>query len=227
MELNINRLINLIKRDIVIHCKSYLPIVLGFTVLYAFSNFMSFGIFWMIMVLAYAFKEYNNTSNLRVQIMTLPASNIEKYLSSFFISFVFFPLIIISSMTIGLLLGYLVEGIVFGNGFTQAPNIFPYTWEMIGKQALINIPFISILFFGNIYFDKQGGIKILGFIIAFLFVVVMVDAYILKLITGGSGYSFVSRPNMESFEYIKYIVSTGISAFFLFLSYLSLTEKEV
>ncbi|MFA6807249.1 MAG: hypothetical protein WCR29_07510 [Bacteroidales bacterium] len=227
MELNLNRIINLIKRDIVMHWKIYLPMTLMITATYAFNLPITFGTYWMIFALILTFKEYTNPTNLRVQIITLPASNIEKHLYSFFITFVFFPLIIISSMTIGLLLGYLFDGIVIGNGFSQALNLFPYTWEMIIKQSLIYIPLISILFFGNIYFNKQGGVKISGFIIAFLFVVMMIDAYILKLITGESGYSFVSRPNMESFEYIKYIASVGTTAFFLFLSYLSLTEKEV
>lgn len=226
MELNINRLINLIKRDIGIYWLNYLGAILIIIFLSAFTSNTGLGFYWFILALIFSFKEYNNPSKLKIQIITLPASNIEKYLYSFFIPFILLPLIILLSVPFGSVLRYLVEMAIMGKELTQALNLFPYTWAETAYQLLIILPFVSIVFFGNIYFNKKGGLKILFSFIAFFLFVVSIDAFILYLIKGEGSNGYITN-QIQFPEYTKYIVSYGITAFFLFLSYLRLKEKEV
>lgn len=226
MELSLNRLVNLIKRDIGIYWQNYIKILLVIIAVHAFSNYTEFGFYWIIITAIFAFKEYNDAAKQKIQIFTLPASNLEKYSYSLFITVIFIPLIIISSMYIGLLLRYVFDIVVFGKEFSQALNLLPSIWEKIINQSIYYIPIISILFFGNIYFKKQGALKLILYMFAFFFIVTMINAYVIYLLKGESHY-FITNNFILLPEYTKYIVSSIISIFFLLLSYLRITEKEV
>lgn len=226
MELNLNRIINLIKRDIGIYWQTYLKAMLAIISVQAIANNTDFELYWFIMAFTFAFKEYNNSTKLRIQITNLPASNLEKYLYSFFIIFLLFPLIILISMYGGLLLRYFLDVIVFGLTFTQTIDLTPRIWSSMTSQILIYAPMVSIFFFGNIYFNKQGGLKMIFYIIAFSLLVFVINAIILYFITGGLSHSFIIQGSSIP-KFVKYIVSFGITGFFIILAYLSLTEKEV
>ena len=226
MELSLNRLVNLIKRDIGIYWQTYIKMFLAFIAIQTLVNWMSFGNNWMIMVMFYAFIEYNDTAQSKIGIFTLAASNLEKFLNGLFITFIFFPILILASMHIGILIRYIFDIALFGQGSSQVLENIPMIWGKMNQQLIAFIPIISIMFFGNIYFKKRGSMTILLSLVAYAFIITMINAYVIYLLKGESHY-FITNNFILLPEYTKYIVSSIISIFFLLLSYLRITEKEV
>lgn len=217
MEFSLERLIMLFKRDFKMAWKQYLTILSIVPVLetlFGSKNDFSSSLYmvWFSMIAFIAFRDYIQFPKLKYQAILLPASNLEKFTFNFIISFLILPLLALISILL-----YVIMLSRYDIFISNIPTLL---------QAYINyFPLISIMFFGNIFFNKLGGFKIFFLMLGIGFLIVLLNSLVYFVITGDFRYNFTLNIGDLSTNF-KYIFFSLFSAFFLWLSYLRLTEKE-
>lgn len=231
MEFSLERLWNLIKRDFVQNSKIY---IYWFGIITIISSLLLFtpttnvgfaGTIIIVFVAIWSFRDFQ-TISFRRQYLVLPASNLEKYISNVIITFIILPLIVLVGVIFGLLLnkafGYLLSdtGIYYNNELNLRILFLDFL-----DSYIRNIPFLIVLFMGNAFFNKMGSLKMLMIMIGVGIGILLINLSLWRMITSEitMGIAFILK---DFPDYIKTITAVIISTFFLWLSYLRLTEKE-
>ncbi|HBN06896.1 MAG TPA: hypothetical protein DD434_14100, partial [Bacteroidales bacterium] len=129
MELNLTRFWSLCKRDFKLNLKtdifmlSVMGIISGFFMVSSPSNSGFFTFLFLILLGFSIFKEYHKKTS-KTNILMLPVSNLERYLSVFVRAFIYYPIV----LSLFMLLGSIVFGILYlvigvGFDFTLLPNL--------------------------------------------------------------------------------------------------------
>lgn len=226
MEISINRLFNLIKRELKINQNSYLRILIAlfFVQLLLWDNF-SIGLWCVIIVIFHSFKEYFGSPSTRSQILNLPASTEEKYIYNFITAFIIYPIALAIIIIIANYTRYLVDTIFF-NKLLHSVSSLSDMLLGLSKQYLKAIPMLGMVFFGNIYFKKQGGLKMLLYFIGFMFVLAIINILIVYSIIGEFNIP-IDLIDVNLPEYLPKIMYYLMGVFLLVNSYIALKEKEV
>ncbi len=225
MEISINRLFNLIKRELKINQNSYIRILIAiYFILLFMGNSFIIGL-WALLVLFHSFKEYFGSPSTRSQILNLPASTEEKYIYNFITAFIIYPIALAIIIIIANYTRYLVDTIFF-NKLLHSVSSLSDMLLGLSKQYLKAIPMLGMVFFGNIYFKKQGGLKMLLYFIGFMFVLAIINILIVYSIIGEFNIP-IDLIDVNLPEYLPKIMYYLMGVFFLVNSYIALKEKEV
>ncbi len=231
MEFNIIRFWNLCKRDFKINMKTdliMLPIMglVGGVFSIEESSFFPIIMGCMFFFLGFRiFNEYKNKKS-RSQILLLPVSNLERFLSVFLRAFIYYPILLVVSLLLGTLiitpiLYILRLPIDFNLVMNNSLDIFYCFWRVFIMFYLLMLLF----FFGSIFYKKNAGFKMA----LLMFVVVIVFAIISGIIFKIIGYqnNYMNMNDMVSPSvYYDSIVGIVIALFLIGLSYLRLTEEQ-
>jgi len=225
MEISINRLFNLIKRELKINQNSYIRILIAiYFILLFMGNSFIIGL-WALLVLFHSFKEYFGSPSTRSQILNLPASTEEKYIYNFITAFIIYPIALAIIIIIANYTRYLVDTIFF-NKLLHSVSSLSDMLLGLSKQYLKAIPMLGMVFFGNIYFKKQGGLKMLLYFIGFMFVLAIINILIVYSIIGEFNIP-IDLIDVNLPEYLPKIIYYLMGVFFLVNSFIALKEKEV
>lgn len=225
MEISINRLFNLIKRELKINQNSYIRILISiYFILLFMGNSFIIGL-WALLVLFHSFKEYFGSPSTRSQILNLPASTEEKYIYNFITAFIIYPIALAIIIIIANYTRYLVDTIFFNKLLNTVSSLSDMLLGL-SKQYLKAIPMLGMVFFGNIYFKKQGGLKMLLYFIGFMFVLAIINILIVYSIIGEFNIP-IDLIDVNLPEYLPKIIYYLMGVFFLVNSYIALKEKEV
>lgn len=250
MELNINRLMLMVNRHMIMDSKKYLRGIIGglvFALLitllglvdgivhmdtFASITLAAFGIGGVVLT-SKIFNEMSD-SNSGYQFISLPASNLEKYLSAWIVSYLLYTILAISAMVIG---GWVLTSLslfdikVIGRSF-QGRDL----WELASAYLFANALFL----FGAATFKSHALVKtvlsfgavILGFFLLGLGVFGVM--YLLGVAPGDSGVKFHGTGyniRIESFleENLALEVLSKVIpfAFFHIVGYFKIKEREL
>jgi flagellar biosynthesis protein FliQ len=172
------------------------------------------------------FTEYHKKER-KIQILQLPVSNLERFLSVFLRAFIYFPLLLIvfmflGNLLVGLLLYILQVNIDFDIIFSNSAKLFEY----LGRLSIKLYLFMGVLFFGSIFYKKNAGIKIgLLFFGVVIFTAILVGIMISLMVVDGQHITQISDFVILS-DFYESIIGIIIFLFFIGLSYLRLTEEQ-
>ena len=251
MEFSFTRIINLIVRYAAIHGKSFITIISAIsggilliswlsnigkpetdynTMVYLFYVAVFISGFWFS---SYIFSELHKPSKA-YKYLTLPASNIEKLVSSWLISSVgtvviSFIFINLTSLALAVLCKF-IFGIDFKLLYINEDYRF---WEIILKFIILQPLFLS----GAIVFSKNNFFKTILWLLLFAFTMALVSFLFTYLILPGEfrfqSNSFEDIPALIDFfegpvvKASEFVLTYVIGPFFLIVSYFKLKESEI
>lgn len=226
MEINLNRILNLIKRELKINQNFYLRILIAiFFIQLLMPTVVSIGILILILMAIHTFKEYFGSPSTRSQIINLPASTEEKYIYNFITAFIIYPIALAIIIIIANYSRHLVDTIFF-NKLLHTVSSLSDMLLVVSKQFLNAIPILAMVFFGNIYFKKHGGLMMLLYFLSFMFVLAIINILIVYSIIGEFNIP-IDLMDVNLPEYLPKIMYYLMGVFFLVNSYIALKEKEV
>ncbi|MFA6200031.1 MAG: hypothetical protein WC679_06475 [Bacteroidales bacterium] len=171
------------------------------------------------------FNEYKNKKS-RSQILLMPVSNLERFLSVFIRAFIYFPILLVVSLLLGtLIIASMFYILKFPVDFNQVINNSLDIFYCLWRVFIMFYSLMLLFFFGSIFYKKNAGIK-MGLL---MFVVVIVFAIISGIIFKIIGYqnNYMNMNDMVSPSvYYDSIVGIVIALFLIALSYLRLTEEQ-
>lgn len=245
MELSISRIKHLIQRELIQSSSKYLlGISIGVVIamliacLGLFQGFISSKQYYIGVSMAFVvggaistsgfFKEYNKTE-VGYQLMILPASTLEKLVSSWLFCFIIYPM---ASFLLILAGGAILDMLSF---FDLPIKGEIYRLEVLGYLFKIHLVVNSIFFLGGIAFKNVAFFKTL--------VSVLVINTAISLVVGGVTWMFFSyeattyysNGEMESLSYqsisehgtLFYLLNTILVLFLMVVSYFKLKEREL
>lgn len=230
---NFNRMINLIKRDIVINKKSLLY---GFLTIIFIAGLNGIGAInagstafiaciMTILVGAYAFEGYTKPA-LRANNILLPSTVQEKYFANLVFAFIILPIYIMIAVTIGTVLRNIIALLLQGGAYHY--SLFfgikeLYTdWNI---DAVLSTLFgMSIFFFGALFFKKNRILMTAVSFFAFFAIFGVIFVSIHYMIYSNNHFSFTYFNNIDSIPKLIEIITT---LFFLVLSYFRLKEERI
>ncbi|MDD4581562.1 MAG: hypothetical protein PHH25_04240 [Bacteroidales bacterium] len=232
--LSLTRIKHLLNRYFIENWKKDLYVGLVLLVIAFASNPMAgFSSFvYIVMILLYTGRIFGNLAHKESaqHYLMIPASTSEKLITNIFLSHIYYVLLLLVFLVLGILLRALI--------------LAPYCDESLCytflKFKLISfnfasylsfLSFQSILVFGSIYFKKNAFIKTLLSIAAFFFFLTMLVIFIVRMYEGNmtllvEEFEYYVRNPSASF-YISTIISIVATCFFWILSYFRLRETEV
>ncbi|MDR0972238.1 MAG: hypothetical protein LBM25_07635 [Bacteroidales bacterium] len=240
MEFNFLRFWNLLKRDFLL---GYKKDIIVFAI-FAFVN----GIFFaqkfsylgnmfiaieMYVLLGFRiFMEYHKKLS-RSNILLLPVSNLERYLSVFMRAFIYYPIMIIITIPIGAIIMKPILYLLTSDQTSSITDILFFAKDSIvrGLNTFSTYyVFIFALFFGSIFYKKLAGLKFP----LLMNVIMTFSAIVLKwlfIAFFGEWGLFIIGISVDSTDFIindAFIHTTLIvvSLILLFLAYLRLTEEQ-
>lgn len=234
MEFNLIRFWYLSKRDFLINMKndlvmlSLLAIISGLIfVMQSSPSFMPMIVVSIFIFLGFKlFTEYHKKTS-KIQILQLPVSNLERFLSVFIRAFIYYPILIIVFMFLGnILVGSLLYilniGVDLNLMLSNSLNLFEYLGRIMIKLYL----FMGLLFFASIFYKKNAGIKIgLLFFGVIIFIVIMVGIIFKMMIVEGQVMPQINYM-VSHYDIYENIIGVIMFLFFIGLSYLRLTEEQ-
>lgn len=229
MNMSLNRVFHLVKREIGLNLSTYITWLVVITILHALMP-QNFYVFWLLLVMLIGFKEYNGGSGQLIQFMTLPTSNAERFTSSLILNFIIFPLMAIIPAIAGYYINELLANSVLN--FSLSPNkgliasVFGSSELNKGMALFSTFLFLcSMAFFGNIYLKKHGGVKLLAAFVGFgIFIAVVIVRLFINTVNGLK--LSLAFSSLEIPLYIGYLINIGSTLFFIVLAYIALKEKE-
>lgn len=231
MEFNILRFWNLCKRDFFINLRADIVMlsimgILGGLFFITNHNFSGLLFSFMLAFLGFrVFTEYSRKLS-RSQILLLPVSNLERFISVFIRGFIFYPICVVIALLLGVfvitsLLSILRMPIDFSNIMNDSLSIFKALFDVIVKYYAVFI----IFFFGSIFYKRYAGFKmglLLSGIAMFMGIIIGIIFMVIGLHNGWNiGMNGFSFP-----DYIENLIDIITLLFFLGLSYLRLTEEQ-
>ncbi len=169
-----------------------------------------------------------HSSTKAFQFLTLPSTTSEKLFAAWFTGSVIYTVV---SMVAIVLLSLLIEIIKGVNlGIWTPFNIFnPFAPDVI--SSILGFFFYqSIFLLGAVYFKKNNFIKTLLVIIVFVLgalFVLNIGLLIFGLSQNQEFFLNIQLGAQRWFTVLKYMLGTGLTVFFIWLSYLQLKNKQV
>jgi hypothetical protein len=228
-----NRMINLIKRDILINKKSLLYgfltiiFVVGLNGIGAINagSTAFIACIMTILVGAYAFVGYTKPA-LRANNILLPATVQEKYFSNLVFAFILLPIYIMIATTIGTVLRNIIAILLQGGVnhyslFFGIKEIFT-DWNI---DAILSTLFsMSIFFFGSLFFKKNRILMTAVSFFVFFAIFGIIFVLIHYMIYSNNHFSFTYFNNTDIIPKTIEIITT---LFFLVLTYFRLKEERI
>lgn len=184
------------------------------------SGLFNVSALWVVTVGIIPFTEYSKKYN-RASAILLPATQEEKFAANFIMSFVILPILILSSVAIGVGLSWVVNTFRFESySFSLSSDYFTNI-----DNWLSSLFFVSIFFFGSIFFKKNRLIRtIAGFAIyGFLLLAIVITIMYFKQ---QSGEMKDPTNNIDIFLVSSRIYCICSALFFIVLSYFRLREER-
>ncbi|TVR26856.1 MAG: hypothetical protein EA390_14395 [Balneolaceae bacterium] len=158
------------------------------------------------------------------QMLTLPATNLEKFVAGWFLSYFLYTIVVVGLLYIvGILLGInpILTSQQLSDPLVNMSNVY-FLDTMLTFTALH-----SVFFLGSIYFDGNNFLKtLLAIVLTFAFLGIL--SLILISITPNEisfSYQFIHSPARLYLS--AAIVKIAVAVFFLFLSYRQLQNRQV
>jgi hypothetical protein len=240
--LSLTRIKHLLNRYFIENWKKDLYVGLVLLVIAFVVNPMSgfSGFVYMVMVLLYTSRIFSNLAYKESahHYLMIPASTREKLLVNLFLSHIYYVLLLLAFLVLGILLRALI----------LAPFCDTSLCYTFLNTSYINFNFASylsflffqsILVFGSVYFKKNAFIKTLLSIAAFSFFLVMLVIFIFKMNPDSltplmdefkvmqESFMINRMLNYKTSFCISTIIYIVITCFFWMLSYFRLRETEV
>jgi hypothetical protein len=230
---NFNRMINLIKRIIVINKKSLLYgfLTIIFVVALNCIGFVNAGstafivCMMTIIVGVYAFEGYTKPA-LRANNILLPATVQEKYFANLVFAFIILPIYIMIAVTIGTVLRNIITILLQGGAYHYSlffgiKELFT-DWNI---DAVLSALFsMSIFFFGSLFFKKNRIVMTIVSFFTFFAIFGIVFVSIHYMIYSNNNFRFEYFNNIDIIPKLIEIITT---LFFLVLSYFRLKEERI
>ena len=232
--LSLTRIKHLLNRYFIENWKKDLYVGLVLLVIAFASNpkagFSSFV--FMVMVLVYTGRIFCNLAHKESaqHYLMIPASTTEKLITNIFLSHIYYVLLLLVFLVLGILLRALILAPYCDA--SDCYSIIDAKMSMFCFSSYVSfLCFQSILVFGSVYFKKNAFIKTLLSIAAFLFFLTMLVIFIIRMYIGSMTLPVVEFDNYvknpSASFYLSTIISIVITCFFWILSYFRLRETEV
>lgn len=182
------------------------------------SGLFNVSALWVVTVGIIPFTEYSKKYN-RASAILLPATQEEKFAANFIMTFVILPIMLLLSVAIGVGLSWVVNTFRFESySFSLSSDYFTNI-----DNWLSSLFFVSIFFFGSIFFKKNRLIRtIAGFAIyGFLLLAIVITIMYFKQ---QSGEMKDPTNNIDIFTVSSRIYCICSALFFIVLSYFRLRE---
>ncbi|MPM01582.1 hypothetical protein SDC9_47822 [bioreactor metagenome] len=232
MEFNLIRFWSLCKRDFKLNLRtdifmlSVMGIISGFFLLNNRGGLTSFALFLLVLFGFAIFKEYHKKTS-KTNILMLPVSNLERFLSVFVRAFIYYPIILSVFMILGsFMIGVLYSGIGVGFDFTLLPKFYVEIVKEWGESFLETHFVFSLFFFGSIFYKKNAGLKISLLLMGIIFSVFILFFIIAHYFFGAHEIHNL-KPMVELSDPIGIIIGIVVTIFLLWISYLRVTEEQV
>lgn len=162
------------------------------------------------------------------QFLTLPATTFEKLSAAWFTGTVIYTAITMASIVVLSVLIEIIKGIYTGD-WASLFIFNPFTSEILGTTLLFFF-YQSIFLLGAVYFQKNNFLKTLLVIIGFslgLFFFLSISMLIFGLAQNEEFFVNIQFGSQPWLGLVKYAAGTGLTLFFIWLSYLQLKKKQV
>lgn len=232
MEFNLIRFWSLCKRDFKLNQRtdifmlSVMGIISGFFVVSNPSNSGVFAFLFLILLGFAIFKEYHKKTS-KTNILMLPVSNLERFLSVFVRAFVYYPIVLSLFMILGsFMIGVLYSGIGVGFDFTLLPKFYVEIVKEWGESFLETHFVFSLFFFGSIFYKKNAGLKV-TLLISAITMIAFIFFIIIKRILSLNEFIFNMNYLTDISLPFERVIGVVASIFLLWISYLRVTEEQV
>ncbi|HOS15941.1 MAG TPA: hypothetical protein PKX15_02845 [Bacteroidales bacterium] len=232
--LSLTRIKHLLNRYFIENWKKDLYVGLVLLVIAFVSNPMAeFSSFvYMVMVLLYTSRIFSNLAykESAQHYLMIPASTTEKLITNIFLSHIYYVLLLLAFLVLGILLRALILAPYCDESLCYTFLKFKFN-SFNFASYLSFLSFQSILAFGSVYFRKNAFIKTLLILSAFFFFLTILVIFIIRMNVGSMTLLveefdyYVRNPNLNYL--IPSIISIVFTCFFWILSYFRLRETEV
>ncbi|MBQ4432792.1 MAG: hypothetical protein II894_01385, partial [Bacteroidales bacterium] len=128
----------------------------------------------VLVVTSRMFWKLGNPSSA-IQYLTIPASTAEKWLGNILIVNVYVVLLTFAAAVIGSSAGYFVRPLLIDETYSLSEPYMAWIRDLSGSTILTFFTWISVFFFGSVYFRKKAAVKTcltigVGFIALFILV---------------------------------------------------------
>jgi hypothetical protein len=243
---NINRLGLLLKRYFIENKQRQFSatgiIIFVFIVMHRFGSAEMFLYVYGFIFAAGMFKVFNYTPG-GMHYLLIPATHAEKLTAQILISIVYCFVMVVTSYTIGVTLGTLLENLIFGTNLPIQFELFGNTsnhmslihqhnlWNVFSVFAIIQ----SLFLLGSLYFKGNAIGKTFLAIIGITLILGLIELFFLKITFGTYhlngqmiNISISDGVNLShSVEIAGNIIKYSIIPFLWVVSYFRLTQKQV
>lgn len=229
--LSLTRIVNLMKHDLIVRKKNILITAVTIILLLALvpghitsTNSAYFNVLFIggFVITAMSFKELCDQKSAAFY-LTLPASNIERFVSKWFMTSIGYALGLLVVYCAFGLLSLLINQVVFGQTFYMFNLLSPALWAGISKYIILQ----SVVLLGAITFKKNvlvktalvvSALSILFGLASVLFVYIFCPNCLI------GGFAQLVMSSMYGANFIFWIV---LAPFCWYITYLKLTEVEI
>lgn len=229
--LNFNRLWQLIKIDIVMHKKNMLltsAACIAILALIPFHVSASIDLYYFIlyiggfMITNRAFNEIHDQRKAAAY-LTLPCSNLERFLSKFLLTTVFFAIALLVIFYCISLLSVISNALLFHRSVKPFNIDSMIVWVLIGKYIILQ----SVFLLGAAYFQKNAVTKT-TLTLACLFIALAMLSFLFSWIIcptcNQGGLVNLISISLHGFYFIFWITLAPI---FWFITYVRISESEI
>ncbi len=243
---NINRLGLLLKRYFIENKQRQFSamgiIIFVFIVMHRFGSAEMFLYVYGFIFAAGMFKVFNYTPG-GMHYLLIPATHAEKLTAQILISIVYCFAMVVTSYTIGVTIGTMLENLIFGTNLPIQFELFGYTSDHLSMLSQLNlwdvftifVTIQSVFLLGSLYFKGNAIGKTFLANIGIIIVLTIIELVLMKTILGT--YSIIEqlqRLSMHNgqisfpeFEIVSTIFTYALIPFLWIVSYFRLTEKQV
>lgn len=232
MEFNLIRFWSLCKRDFKLNLKtdifmlSVMGLVSGFFMPNNCGGLNSFSFFLLVLFGFAIFKEYHKKTS-KTNILMLPVSNLERYLSVFVRAFIYYPIALSLFMFMGsFVFGILYLGIGVGFDFTLLPKFYVEIVKEWGESFLKTNFVFTLFFFGSIFYKKNAGLKFSLLLMGIAFFVFILFFTIVHYLFGANEIHNLYLM-VKNYKILEISFGILVSIFLLWLAFLRVTEEQV
>ncbi len=169
------------------------------------------------------------TPSSAIQYITIPASTAEKWLGNILIVNVYAVLLTFTAAVIGSTAAYFVRPLFINETYSLSEPYMEWIRNLSASQILTFFTWISVFFFGSVYFRRKAAVKtcvtiLVGFIALFILVLATL------LINIGPHGMWSYQGEEVAYRVVtwswRWVIDSVIIAYFYGLSYLRLRETE-
>lgn len=182
----------------------------------------------VLVVTSRMFWKLGNPSSA-IQYLTIPASTAEKWLGNILIVNVYVVLLTFAAAFLGSTAGYLVRPLLIDETYSLSEPYMGWIRDLSDLTILDCFTWISVFFFGSVYFRKKAAVKTfltIGVCFIALFILVLTTL----LINIGPHGMWSYQGEEVAYRVVTYswrwIMDIAIMVYFYGLSYLRLRETE-